>query len=146
MVRFVTTVVLAASAVAVASAADDKQKEAMKALEGEYQLKQIFGNGKQEPDEVVKLVKGVVIAGGKLTVQLPGKDDATTFTVDPSKKPAHIDLDAPGMAGVVRPGIYKMEKGTLTIVWSTTKDRPADFDGKAKGSVKMVLEKRPEKK
>jgi hypothetical protein len=50
------------------------------------------------------------------------------------------------MPGVVRPGIYKADKGTVTIVWSVAKDRPTDFEGKGKGEVKLVIEKRPEKK
>jgi uncharacterized protein (TIGR03067 family) len=142
MVRFVMAMLVSATA----AAADDKQQAAMRALEGEYLVKQLFSEGRAEPEEVVKLVAGVVIAGGKLTVRLPKKDDATTFTLDPTATPARIDLAAPGMPGVVRPGIYKVEKDRLTILWSVTKDRPADFDGKGKGVVKMVLERRPEKK
>jgi uncharacterized protein (TIGR03067 family) len=152
MMRFTTALTMMLFlAAAMATAADKKaSKDALKALEGKYQLKQHVRNGQAEKD--LTGVKGVGVADGKMTFHLEyqgrKKDDATTFTIDPTKKPHHIDFAAPGMPGVTHPGIYKLEKDTLTVVWSVTQDkrRPTNFEGKGKGVVKIVLERLPAKK
>ena len=51
------------------------------------------------------------------------------YTIDPGKKPAHIDLtigDGPEK-GKTLPGLYKLEKGELTLVFAEGETRPKGF-------------------
>ena len=68
-----------------------------------------------------------------------------TFTIDPKKTPATIDL-VPGKGryeGKTLPGIYKLEGDTLTIAFAEPgKDRPTAFESKAGSGVVLVVHKR----
>src|SRR5687767_663007 len=109
---------LAASAVflaaALAASADDKP---LKQLEGEYKVKAISKAGMPAPEEVVREVKGVAIKGDVMTFLVMGKEEKGKIKVDATKKPAHIDISpqtGPDK-GKTFPGLYKLEKGELTI-------------------------------
>ena len=100
-----------------AATAQDAEKE-LKKLEGTYKVKALTKDGMDAPKEVMDSVKGVAIKGGKLIIKVMGEDKTAKIKVDPTKKPAHIDItpeDGPEKDKTF-PGIYKVEKGELTIV------------------------------
>ncbi len=69
------------------------------------------------------------------------------FRLDPNARPGHFDvtgLDAAWTKGRINEtalGIYKFEKGELTIIYGSGKDRPTSFEG-GKGRWKLVLVKK----
>jgi uncharacterized protein (TIGR03067 family) len=81
---------------------------------------------------------------GKVAVMIMGKpaDKVHSFTTDPKKKPAHLDLTDDKGKKVA--GIYKIEKGELFIcIGERTGKRPTDFAGKDEP---VIVLKRPAKK
>jgi uncharacterized protein (TIGR03067 family) len=145
MKRYVTAAVLFA-AVAVATAADDDK--AMKELNGSYTVKSFSKGGMDAPEEVVKGFKSFIIKDGTIAFEVMDKMEKGKFTIDASKKPAHIDVTpttGPD-ADTTWKGIYKLEKGKLTICLNHKGDRPKDFDDKGEEVGKIVLEKKKAKK
>jgi len=137
--RFLTaTAFLALCAWSAGAAADPK--EAAKKLEGTYEVVEVTIGGKPDPkkDEV----KSVEIKDGQIIIKTK-KDDPAKFTLDPSKKPGHIDISPGGNEKL--PGIYEVketDKGTeLTIAFSMADkaERPKDFKGAGKEDVVLKL-------
>ena len=123
-----------------AAAAQDAEKE-LKRLEGTYKVKALKKDGTDAPKEVMDSVKEVAIKGGKLIIKVMDEDKTAKITVDPSKKPAHIDItpeEGPEKDKTM-PGIYKLEKGELTIVFVEGGDRPKEFKADAEKTLMMVL-------
>src|SRR5439155_21769884 len=85
---------------APALAADEA---AAKKLEGTYEVVSATRGGK--PDEKAKEVKEFVIKDGSIAIKATDRDESVKFTVDPSKKPAHIDLSPPG--DLLIKGVYE---------------------------------------
>jgi uncharacterized protein (TIGR03067 family) len=139
---------LAAVALAVPALAQPKDTPAVaaaKALNGSYSVKEVNFDGKPAPAEIVLAISGVDIKDGVITVRSAKKDDAAKFTLEPAadpKKPGNITLVADGDKS--KPGLYKFEKGELTIVFAE-KDRPADLAA-ADGVKKLVLVRKDEPK
>jgi len=114
-------------------------KDAAKKLEGTYEVLEVLAGGKPDPkkDEV----KSVEIKDGQIIIKAK-RDEPAKFTLDPSKKPGHIDI-SPGKEKL--PGIYAVketDKGTeLTIAFSMADkaERPKDFKGAGKEDVVMKL-------
>jgi uncharacterized protein (TIGR03067 family) len=68
----------------------------------------------------------LMIAGGRMTMQRPGRTQNLTFTLDPSKDPREIDLDD-GESLITR-AIYQLDGDTLKICWAEPgAARPLDF-------------------
>jgi uncharacterized protein (TIGR03067 family) len=139
MRRLTGAVLFAALAIPAAAGAQDDAAKAAKKLEGTYEALEILIDGK--PSDKAKDVASVVIKDGTITVKTGKKDEPATFTVDPSKKPAHIDL----MGGSDRKieGIYEAKESAkgleLTIAFPRggKGERPKDFKGE--GMNEMVL-------
>lgn len=132
-------VVLISSLVGVATA-QDSEKE-LKKLEGTYKVKALKKDGMDAPKEVMDSVKGVEIKGGKLIIKVMGEDKTAKIKVDPTRKPAHIDItpeDRPEENKTL-PGIYSLEKDELTIVFAEGGDRPKDFKADGEKTLKLVL-------
>jgi uncharacterized protein (TIGR03067 family) len=133
------------------SAAPDDKKDAPKEpakelapFQGTWKVLRAEGGGKGAPP--LKEEVRITFAGNKMTMQ-EGKfpPQEGTFSVDPTKDPAEIDMNS-GMNPKV-PGIYKFEKdGRLSLsffVRKATPQRPKKFgEGDA---VVLVLEKTKEK-
>jgi uncharacterized protein (TIGR03067 family) len=78
-------------------------------------------------------------ADGKVTLKEKGRDITGTYTTDPKKAPADLDLNlSAGGMSVTMPGIFKIEKDTLTICLTPTGDRPTKFES-VEGSNHMLL-------
>jgi|SRR5262245_20999175 len=135
---------LAASGTVIAA---DDAKEAAKKLEGTYEVIDVLIGGKPSPkkDEV----ESVVIKDGELIIKTGKRDESAKFTLDPSKKPAHIDISPGGEEKV--PAIYQTketDKGLeLTIAFRRGKDkeRPTDFKGEGKDDMILKLLRKKEK-
>jgi uncharacterized protein (TIGR03067 family) len=142
-----TAVVLCLGLVGVTTAGDDGKK-ALKDLEGDYTVKLLESRGKQDPEQQ-KRVLGVTIKDGVITIKLEKRSEPANIKLDPSKKPAHIDItptrDGKGGKDVVQ-GIYKLEKGELTIVFTEGGDRPTEFKTEGTKAKMMVLVKKDAKK
>jgi len=122
--------------------ADDK---ALKELEGTYKVTALEKAGKPAPKEVTDGVT-VTIKGDDFTIKLGGDEKKAKIKADGSKQPATIDItpnDGPEK-GKTFPGIYKIEKGELTIVFTEKDARPKDFKGD--GDAMLIKLKKDEKK
>jgi uncharacterized protein (TIGR03067 family) len=85
---------------------------------------------------------------GKLRSRITGKTGAeSSVTSDSSKEPAAIEWSFPGRAGKVV-GIYKLEKGTLTLCFRDSQDgeRPGKFESAAGTRLSLMVFQRVEKK
>jgi len=138
--------VLAAAAFVAAvgfSFADEAADKALKALEGNYSLKLMEEDGKPAKD-AADAVEGVEIKGDVLTIKLKGgKSEPAKLVLDPSKSPGWIEL-TPETKGEKKSmkGIYKFEKGELTIVIAETGERPKEFKSTGKDTMMIVFTKK----
>jgi uncharacterized protein (TIGR03067 family) len=139
--QFVGAVVILTLAVPLARA---DEKDAKK-LEGTYEVVSVMFGGKVD-DEKKNEVEAFVIKDGVLTIKMKGgeKDETAKFTVDPSKKPAHIDIAPEKGKDKKVLGIYETkdtDKGMeLTLVFTKTDtERPKDFKGEGKEDAVIKL-------
>lgn len=139
MTRLLAAVAMAVGAVS-AAAQDTPALKAAKALNGNYTVKEVNFDGQPGPVEVVQAITGVEIKDGVITVQSAKKDDPAKFVVDATQTPATIDI-TPKVGDKPKPGLYKVEKGELTIVFSDKGVRPIDFST-GEGVRKLVLVKK----
>jgi uncharacterized protein (TIGR03067 family) len=117
-------------------AADDAGKKELEKLQGTWKVVKAIKDGRAQPEDAVKKMK-VSIAGDKLTVDR----ETTPFVIDPSKKPATIDITVDKK--LTLQGIYELDKDTLKIcVGLEGVKRPADFKaGENSGCSLLVLER-----
>jgi uncharacterized protein (TIGR03067 family) len=158
MTRIAVAAVLMSAALGLARADDkapkDPPKDApkgaaedkgLKALEGTYKLLSVEKDGKLAE-------KGLIDA---VTVQFKGDEFVMAFSADdkkvakiavkPDDKLSTIDF-APTdgeYKGKTLPGIYKLDKGELTIAFSEKGDRPKEF--KSEGDAYLMKLKKVEK-
>lgn len=143
MKRFAIAGALFVGIAALSLAADDNEK-ALKELQGEYTIKSLSKGGMPAPDDVVKSVEDVKIKDSILSLKVGGEAKSVKIKLDTSKKPAHLDLtpqDGPDK-DKTKLGLYKMEKGELTIVLGEGDDRPGDLEGKGEKEMKLVFTKK----
>ena len=140
MRRLIVAVAFLAAAIPVTRA--DEKDDAAKKLNGTYEVLEVLVGGKPDPKKKENVT--FVIKDGVITVKEgEKKEDTAKFTLDPSKKPAHIDL-MPGRDEKVL-GIYEVketDKGTeLTIAFpkGDKDERPKDFKGEGPGMVVIKL-------
>ena len=123
-------------AVASSACAQDKPPSE---LEGEYDLKEFFENGRASDEK--GQIRSVTFKDGIMTVKSAARDDAAKFTVETGKTPFQIDLKPMSGEDKTTLGIWKIEKGELVIVFNKKGPRPADFKGLGEGVVKFALAK-----
>src|SRR5262245_24683261 len=131
MRRFTAAVAVLALAVPVALA--DEKDDAAKKLNGTYAVLDFIRGGKSDDSKKEAKINFTIKGGTIEIMEGDKKEDTAKFTLDPSKKPAQIDI-TPEKGPKVIPGIYKVEetdKGTeLTIAFARNGgDRPKDFKG-----------------
>jgi uncharacterized protein (TIGR03067 family) len=118
--------------------ADDK---ALKELEGYYSVTVLEKAGMTAPKELVESVK-VSIKGDEITIKVMGQDKKAKIKADNSKTPNTIDIspsEGPEK-GKTFPGIYKIEKDEVTIVFTEKGERPKEL--KAEGEAMLMKLKR----
>src|SRR5262245_10764766 len=137
--------VLAAALVAAgAPGGEGEAKKELEKLQGTWKVLKAVKSGDPEPaDEVQKM--RVVISGEKFTIQAGEKKEEAGIKLDPSKKPAAIDLRAVGDPVPVQ-GIHKLEKGQLTICFTRDgKPRPKEFSSSQKAGTSLLVLEREKK-
>lgn len=105
-------------------------KDDLKKLEGDWTFTAWEQGGQALPAEVLGTVKWSV-KGDKYTFEMGDNKEQGTIKLDPSKKPAAIDLSITegNDKGKEQLGIYKIDGDTVTICLARPggTDRPTDF-------------------
>jgi uncharacterized protein (TIGR03067 family) len=141
MMRFVLAGGLLVASVAGVILAQEK---ALKEIEGTYKVTFVEKVGKVAPKELTESLK-VTIKGEELVIAVGDDEKKAKIKVDASKTPNTIDVtptEGPEK-GKTFPGIYKFEKGELTIAFTEKGDRPKEF--KVEGEAVLMKMKREEK-
>lgn len=101
----------------------------LKKLQGIWQLTKAVREGMDET--AAKKGSTFTFAKDKLDVLEGGnRAEACTVTLDPKKKPPHIDIKVPNDAQLIK-GIYKLTKDDLTIAFNEPgQERPKGFEDK----------------
>jgi uncharacterized protein (TIGR03067 family) len=127
---------------------DDAAEADLKAMVGKWKVEKAELGGK-DATAVVKDVKLELAEGGKYKLDLLGQKDEGTFSVDPSKKPAEMDIkgmEGPNKGKTIKT-IYKLEGDTLTVCYElgggTT--RPTKFETKPDTKLFLATYKREKK-
>ena len=136
-------------------AAETPKKEVQqerKKLEGTWRVVSQEANGKKYPAEFANRFT-YVFKGNRIHFRgdntTPGADLEFTYTLDPTRKPKHLDMklvkssDNKGIGKVAR-GIYILEGETLKLCYGG-KERPTEFATK-KGQHRAVVILKREKK
>jgi uncharacterized protein (TIGR03067 family) len=116
------------------SATADDEKE-LKRFQGDWRMVTATANG-----ETVKGDKGkekVWRFDGTKLIPLDDKDDVATITIDPTKKPATLDIK--DKRGDVVEAIYKFTEDKLIICARSDNKRPKEFEA-PKGSGVLLFE------
>src|SRR5438270_744023 len=131
-----------------AEPAADAVKKDMTALEGDWTMVSAERDGQAVPEEYVKSAKRVFKDG---TVKVSFGDMVfmeAKVTVDPSKKPKHMDYevtDGPSK-GQKHLGIYEIDGDTIKFCFASAEQgRPADFTAKEGSGRTMSVWKRVKK-
>lgn len=85
-----------------------------KKMQGEWTVEKFDREGKAFPEDRRKQMT-FVVKGDKMMFKVGDRDEVSEFTLDPSQKPATIDMINPKSKSK-SPGIYKLDGDTLTIV------------------------------
>ena len=125
---------------------DDAAAADLKALVGKWKLVKAEIGGKDSL-ALFKELKFEIAEGGKYTLELGVKDEGT-FTVDPSKKPAEMEIkgtDGPTKGKTIK-AIYKIDGDTVTICYGLGGgDRPTKFETKEGTKLFLAVYKREKK-
>jgi uncharacterized protein (TIGR03067 family) len=145
MKRFAVAGGLMVAAFAGVVLADEK---ALKELEGKYTVTHMEKAGKAAEKEKAESVK-IAISGDELAIQITRdgekQEHKAKVKVDAAKTPRTIDISPTDgeSKGKTFPGIYKIEKGEVTLVFTEEGDRPKEF--KSEGKAMLIKMKKGEK-
>ena len=123
----------------------DDDNDAKKFL-GHWEVVKAEKDGKPIPGDEAKGMK-IEITKDQFLVAMAGRDrkDVAGYKLDLKSKPRGIDFTTKGKGEKTVKGIYKFDKGELTMCWAEQgAERPTKFDDKSR--VLMVLRKVKEKK
>lgn len=124
----------------VAAAADDPIQKDLAMLQGTWRVKSAIRGGKEYPGE--DLAQLSFIFKGDELISTRFANDFLQVKLDPSKKPAAIDLvskkDKPAIQG-----IYEIDGDTLKLCWNhASTERPRTFTSAAgSGTIYLVLKR-----
>jgi uncharacterized protein (TIGR03067 family) len=139
----VLLVVVAAGLLVAADAKEDAVKTEKAKLKGTWKTVSLEDNGDKAPEDVVKKMR-LVFQDSKIIIKgTDNGDHEGTYTIDPSQKPATLDLvpaDGPDKGKTLR-CIYSLEGDDLKICSPSKSDddRPKEFA--AKKAVLLVFKR-----
>jgi uncharacterized protein (TIGR03067 family) len=149
MIRVPALVVccLFSSAATFGGKPDDAAEKDLKALVGKYKIEKAELGGK-DTLALFKELRFEIPESGKYKLELGGQKDEGTFSVDPSKKPAEMDIkgvEGPNKGKTIK-AIYKLDGDTVSICYGLGGgDRPTKFETKD-GTMQFLAVYKREKK
>ena len=146
MTRSAAVFALLAVSLAGALRADEKdEKKDAKELEGTYKITSAELDGKLAEKATIETVT-VTIKGDEFVLSsAPDDKKVSKIKVTPDAKLSTIDFTPQDgeLKGKTIPGIYKLEKGELTVAMNEKGDRPKEF--KSDNGVMLLKLKKVEK-
>jgi uncharacterized protein (TIGR03067 family) len=140
-VRILFVVLLAG--LGYAGHAQEAVKKELEKLQGTWKVLKAIKEGDPAPDEKTAKMQ-VIIAGDKLTLKDGNRDEPTTITIDPGKKPATIDLKVNEKLTIQ--GIYELDKDALKICFGLEgSKRPAEFASTGQSKTGLLILQREKK-
>ncbi len=123
-------VALVAGVIVTTSGAQDAAKKELKVLQGEWKLLSATRDGKEMPQDMVKLFK-MIVKDETFTITRDGKAvELGKLTLDPEKKPKEIDAVIADTKQKVL-GIYELNGDTYKLCYGPPgKGRPKEFAAK----------------
>ena len=134
---------LAAGTLVAADTPADDAKKALEQLRGGWKVEKAEMNGKAYSEDVVKTMT-VEFKDRRLTIKDGPTNQDAEIKLDPTMKPATIDLTVARGAKETVKGIYELNGDTLTLCWAR-KERPTAFESKPGGDVVLLVLKRAKK-
>ena len=122
--------------------ADEK---ALKELEGTYKVLSVERDGKMPEKAIIETIT-VVIRGDEFVMSFSADDKKVAklkATSDPKLSTIDLTPQDGEEKGKTFPGIYKLEKGELTLAFSEKGNRPTEF--KSDNGVTLLRLKKTEK-
>jgi uncharacterized protein (TIGR03067 family) len=129
----------------------DKASKDLKKLQGSWTVVSMEIKGQKLPEDKLKEADiKLVVKDGKYAQQVQGEImEEGTFKLDPSKKPAAIDLsiDSGNDKGKMQRGIYEIKGDTWRISFAKagSKDRPTSFASNEDDDTAVMTLKRDKK-
>jgi uncharacterized protein (TIGR03067 family) len=142
MTRFALAFALLAMCLSGLVRADEK---ALKELEGTYKIISVERDGKFAEKAVIETIT-VVIKGDEFVMTISADEKKVAklkASADPKLSTIELTPQDGEAKGKTFPGIYKLEKGELTLAFSEKGDRPTDF--KSDNEATLLRLKRVEK-
>ena len=127
---------------------DDAAEADLKAMVGKWKIEKAEIGGK-DTLAVFKDLRFEIPESGKYRLELGGVKDEGTMTVDPSRKPAEMDIkgtEGPNKGRTIKT-IYKLDGDTLTVCYELGggATRPAKFETKPDTKLFLAVYKREKK-
>ena len=124
-------------------AADEAVDKALKAMEGDWKVEKMTAGGQELPAEAVAKIT-FTIKDGEITPS-DNPADKAKLKLDPSKKPAHLDLTDKSNKTV--PGIYEVSGETLKLCFADepAATRPTEFASPKDSKVVLMVLKKAKK-
>jgi uncharacterized protein (TIGR03067 family) len=136
-------VLIVGSLCAGGAGGQDKGKTDAEKIQGTWTFVSVERGGVDVMDDFVKEAK-LTITADKVKIEFSGKEMEAGYKLDPSKKPAHIDIIAnEGGKEVMIPGIYMFDGDNLKVCFSGPGEkRPTEFATQGGSNEMLVVMKR----
>ncbi len=131
-----------------APATKENAKKDPPSIEGEWRVESMIDNGVPRPIRDGEISFTFTKDKNYIVVENAMKSPATTFRIDLKMTPHEIDLDFPGVPGLILHGIFKIEGDTLTLCTANPLaklPRPTEFESAERSGRRLFVFKRAKK-